>query len=94
MLPPGFTEAAVSFGLGQDAAYDGGRQTATLAGEQDHELIFAPAGILAPQRQHGVGRLGRPSGLAAPPGPVGVVLEPGQLAVLETPPPAIARSGG
>src|SRR6185437_3016698 len=86
---PGFGEAAASLGLGQDAADHGDRQLQALAGQQDGELVFAPARIAAAESQHRIGVLGRPGRLAAPPGAARAVLELGQSAVFKTPLPAI-----
>ncbi len=48
----------------KDASHHGGGEAIVLAVEQHHQLVFAPAGVLAPQRQEALGHRGGPGGLA------------------------------
>ncbi len=65
-LPGSFHQHATTFQIAQDPAHHGGGEPEILAAEQHDQFVLSPAGILAPQSQHGFTLRGGPGRLAPP----------------------------
>ncbi len=73
----------------QDASDHRGGDAPTFPPQQDHQLVFAPARILAAQVAYSLGQLGRPGRLPPPVRPVRMTLQARQVLRFIAAPPAI-----
>ena len=74
-----FDQPGLAFHLGENASHHGSGHALLFPLQQDHELVLAPAGILATQGQDAIGQGWRPGGLAMAMRPVGAALQTRQV---------------
>src|SRR5690348_693598 len=87
--PGWLVQHAALLQMREDTSHHRGGKQDFFFPQKHHQLVFAPARVLAPQRQEAFGHHSGPSGLAYPMRAMGTPFQGARIVAIKTPPPAI-----